>query len=313
MHRRTLLKSGLAAVAAGAVVGAAPAAATASRITEQRTARRGNFQLAYAPHFGMFQQHAGDDPVTQLEWAADQGFRAWEDNGMAGRPVAEQERIAQAMRRLGMKMGVFVANFGTAFGKKSFASNSPEMAENFLQDLRQAVEVAKRVDATWMTIVLGDHDPGMPEDHQHANAIAMLRRGAEIFAPHGLVMVMEPLNPWTDHPGMLLQRSSQAYMLCKAVASPSVKMLFDMYHQQVTEGNLIANIDRCWDEIAYFQIGDNPGRNEPGTGEVNYRNVFAHIHARGYQGVLGMEHGNSQPGRAGESAVVDAYRACDAF
>lgn len=316
MERRTLLKSGLAAAVAGAwsapLAAAAPAAdprADASRRGAGAAAPK--FSLAYAPHFGMFRHHAGEDPVAQLEWAAGQGFTAWEDNGMAGRPVEEQERIARAMERLGMRMGVFVANFGTAFGKRSFASNAPDMVENFLADLRRAVEVAKRVNAKWATIVLGDLDPGLTEDFQHANAIEMLKRGAEVFEPHGLVMVMEPLNPWTDHAGMLLQRSGQAYMLCKAVGSPSVKILFDAYHQQITEGNLIPNVDRCWDEIAYFQIGDNPGRNEPGTGEVNWRNVFAHVRARGFQGILGMEHGNSRPGKDGEAAVVAAYREAD--
>jgi sugar phosphate isomerase/epimerase len=85
-------------------------------------------------------------------------------------------------------------------------------------------------------------------------------------------------------------------LVCKAVASPACKILFDMYHQQIREGNLIPNIDLAWDEIAYFQIGDNPGRKEPGTGEVNYRNVFRHVHGKGYKGILGMEHGNSLPG-----------------
>jgi hydroxypyruvate isomerase len=173
--------------------------------------------------------------------------------------------------------------------------------------------VAKRVNARWMTIVLGDRDPGLELDFQHAHAIEMLKRGAEVFEPHGLVMVMEPLNPWTDHPGLLLAKVPQAHMLCKAVGSPSVKILFDIYHEQISEGNLIPNIDRAWDEIAYFQIGDNPGRNEPGTGEVNYKNVFRHVHGKGYTGVLGMEHGNSIAGADGERAVIEAYRAASAF
>ena len=109
-------------------------------------------------------------------------------------------------------------------------------------------------------------------------------------------MVLEPLNPWRDHPGLFLTKVPQAYMICQAVGSPSCKILFDIYHQQITEGNLIPNIDRAWDEIAYFQMGDNPGRKEPTTGEINYKNVFQHIHGKGYTGVMGMEHGNSKPG-----------------
>ncbi|HEX9793681.1 MAG TPA: TIM barrel protein [Planctomycetota bacterium] len=302
----------------GATAGAAAAALASPAFSQPQEHRDGHavaapFHLRYAPHFGMFRHLAGDDLVAQLEFAAGQGFRAWEDNSMAGRPVEEQARLATVMQRLGISMGVFVANFGTAFGKKSFASGSPDMLESFLADMRKAVEVAKRVDAKWCTIVLGDMDPGLAPEFQAANAIEMLKRGAEVCEPHGLVMVMEPLNPWHDHPGMFLQRIPQAFMLCKAVASPSCKILFDIYHQQITEGNLIPNIDRAWDEIGYFQIGDNPGRNEPGTGEIAYGNVFRYLHRKGWRGLLGMEHGNSLPGKEGEEAVLAAYRQADDF
>ena len=125
-------------------------------------------------------------------------------------------------------------------------------------------------------------------------------------------MVLEPLN-FRDHPGLFLTESPQAYKICKAVNSPSCKILFDIYHQQIQEGNLIPNIDKCWEEIAYFQIGDNPGRNEPTTGEINYSNIFKFIYSKGYEGVLGMEHGNSIKGIEGEKAVIDAYKKVDSF
>jgi len=123
--------------------------------------------------------------------------------------------------------------------------------------------------------------------------------------------VLEPLNTLTDHPGMFLTTSPQAYAICRAVNSPACKILFDCYHQQITEGNLIPNIDAAWDEIAYIQVGDNPGRNEPTTGEINYCTVFHHLHDKGYDGIVGMEHGQSTPGRAGEQAVIDAYVTSD--
>ena len=110
---------------------------------------------------------------------------------------------------------------------------------------------------------------------------------------------------------LFMRYSHQTYELCKAVNSPSCKILYDVYHMQWNEGNLLPHIDLCWDEIAYFQVGDNPGRKEPGTGEVNYRNVFRHIHGKGYRDVVGMEHGNARPGRDGERAVIDAYVAAD--
>jgi len=100
--------------------------------------------------------------------------------------------------------------------------------------------------------------------------------------------------------------------LCRAVDSPHLKILQDLYHLQVTEGNLIDNMNRSWDDIEYFQLGDNPGRAEPGTGEVNYRNVFKHIQSRGFTGILGMEHGNSKGGsKEGERSLINAYLAAD--
>ena len=311
MRRRELLKAAAsAALVAGPMTALAPVAAARALGAERRGAP---FRLAYAPHFGMFSQLAGDDLLAQLHFMADEGFTAFEDNGMAGRPVAEQESIAAALRERGLAMGVFVANFGTAFGKRSFTTGDPAHRQNFLDDLQRAVEVAQRVDARWMTVVLGDLEPRLELEYQAAHALDMLRAGAEIFEPHGLVMVIESLNPWRDHPGMFLSRIPQAYELCRAVASPAVKILDDLYHQQITEGNLIPNIDLAWDEIAYFQIGDNPGRNEPTTGEINFRNVFGHIHRKGYTGILGMEHGNSRGGPEGDRAVIDAYRWCDGF
>jgi hydroxypyruvate isomerase len=258
----------------------------------------------------MFKSSAGDDLVAQLDFMADQGFTALEDNGMRGRPVADQERIAATMARRGMAMGVFVAHT-IAWNEPGLASSDRAVRDGFLAQVRDSVAVAKRVRATWMTVVPGRVDPRLEMSYQTANVVEALKRAAAILEPHGLVMVLEPLNTLRDHPGQFLNRIPQAYLVCKAVASPACKILFDMYHQQITEGNLIPNIDLAWDEIAYFQVGDNPGRKEPGTGEVNYRNVFRHIHGKGYKGILGMEHGNSLPGREGEQAVIDAYVAAD--
>ena len=267
------------------------------------------FSLAYAPHFGMFRQTAGDDLVSQLDFMADEGFRALEDNDMRQRPVAEQERIAQAMRRLDMRMGVFVAHT-IHWREPNLASGDAAKREEFLAEIRSSVEVAKRVDATWMTVVPGHVDLRQHPDYQTAHVVETLRQASAILEPHGLVMVLEPLNP-RDHPGLFLKGMPQAFQICRAVDSPACKILDDLYHQQITEGNLIPNVDAAWDEIAYFQVGDNPGRREPTTGEINYTNVFAHIRERGFDGIIGMEHGNSRPGVEGERAVIDAYREVD--
>ncbi|MFY9233830.1 MAG: TIM barrel protein [Fimbriimonadaceae bacterium] len=300
-----MLKTGLAAGATLAV----PSISAATN--EIGTPQKGAFKLKYGPHFGMFENHAGKDPVDQLKFAADEGFRGWEENGMKGFSVGDQERIAKAMTDLKITMGVFVANGSTAWGN-GIPAGKKEDHEKFVAECKESVEVAKRVNAKWMTVVPGSVELRMDLGYQTANVIDLLRRGAEIFEPHGLIMVLEPLN-FRDHPNMLLTRVSQAFEICRAVNSPSCKILNDMYHTQIHEGNIIPNIDRGWSEIAAFQIGDNPGRNEPGTGEMNYRNIFRHIHSKGFQGVLGMEHGISRGGKEGERALIDAYRAADNF
>ena len=105
----------------------------------------------------------------------------------------------------------------------------------------------------------------------------------------------------------MLRGMPQAYMICRAVDSPSVKILDDLYHQQITEGNLIPNLDRSWSEIAYIQVGDNPGRKEPGTGEIGYRNVFRHLKRRGTPASSAWSTANASGGKEGERAVIDAY------
>ena len=310
MMRRDFLTAALSApLAAGAAANAEdrPQMQTAGGAA----AARRRFRLKYAPHFGMFRHHAGDDLFDQLKFAADEGFTAWEDNGMAGRSAPDQERLGRALKDLGMTMGVFVAH--AEWREPLYARGGTE-ARRQLQDLmRQAVEIAHRVDAKWCTVVPGLYDRGLEWDYQTTNVIDCLKAMCEICEPAGLVMVLEPLNPYRDHPGMFLSKIPQAYQICRAVNSPSCKILDDLYHQQVTEGNLIPNLDRAWDEIAYFQVGDNPGRREPTTGEINYRNIFRHLHAKGFQGIVGMEHGKSREGKAGERAVIDAYVACDDF
>lgn len=270
-----------------------------------------HFNLKYAPHIGMFKQHAGEDPVAQLEFMAAQGFTAFEDNEMRNRPIAQQEAMAKTMKKHNMTMGVFVAH-KIYWTEPNLASGKQAWRDEFLADIKSAIDVAKRVNATWMTVVPGHVDLRLDNDYQTANVIETLKLASAILEPHNITMVLEPLN-FSDHPGLFLTESPQAYQICKAVDSPSCKILFDIYHQQIQEGNLIPNIEKCWDEIAYFQIGDNPGRNEPTSGEINYKNVFKYIHSRGFKGVLGMEHGNSIEGKTGEQRVIDAYIESDQF
>ena len=303
MQRRTFFKSGSAAL-----LGASALGTTAFTSLNMKAP---NFQLKYAPHAGMFKHHAGNNILDQLNFMADMGFTAFEDNGMKNRPIAEQEQMAKVMAKRGIDMGVFVAH-KIYWKEPNLASGQQDWRDEFLGQIKESVEVAKRVNATWMTVVPGHLDLRLDMGYQTANVVEALKQAAAILEPHNLVMVLEPLN-FRNHPGLFLTKAAQSYNICKAVNSPACKILFDIYHQQIQEGNLIPNIENCWDEIAYFQIGDNPGRNESTTGEINYKNVFKYIHSKDFKGILGMEHGNSQSGKEGENAVIAAYVASDRF
>ena len=307
MRRRNFIKTSLIASAIPTVAGFLYSQSNSNRIKKSDP-----FNLLYAPHFGMFNQHSGSDLVDQIQFMYDMGFRSLEDNGMKERSLSDQKRIAKIMNKLDMKMGVFVAH-KIHWDFPNLTSGDKKYQDQFVKDIKDSIDVAKRVNAKWMTVVPGYVDLGKEMAYQTANVIEALRRACEVLEPHDLVMVLEPLNWWKNHAGQFLREIPQAYEICRSVNSPSCKILFDIYHQQISEGNLIPNIDKTWKEIAYFQIGDNPGRKEPTTGEINYKNIFKHIYKKGYKGILGMEHGNSKTGKAGELAVIDAYRKVDSF
>ncbi|PWT78486.1 MAG: xylose isomerase [Bacteroidetes bacterium] len=304
MQRRKFFKQSLYAG------GAALAGVT---FTDQGFAQKADarpFHLNYAIHDGMFKNSAGNNFLDQIQFAYDNGFRSIEDNGMMDRPADQQEKIGSKLASLNMKMGVFVHGFDHWPVSTSLCSGNKEWRDKFLDYTKRAVDVSKRCQGKLVTVVPGNFERKLPIGYQTAHVIESLRRAAEILEPHQIVMVLEPLS---DTPDLFLRYPDQAFAICKAVNSPSCKILFDIFHMQRNVGDLISNIDLAWEEIAYFQIGDNPGRNEPGTGEINYKNIFRHLYQKGYQGILGMEHGNSIPGKEGELALIKAYREVDNF
>jgi hydroxypyruvate isomerase len=274
------------------------------------------FALKFAPHLGilrtdrpLFVNHAGPDPIDQLRFIAEQGFRAVEDNRLPDRPKDIQERMGAEMARLGIEMGCFVA-FGRE-NRPTFVRNDAETRAHILDQVDAALAVAKRVGGKWITTVCGLPDPELPWPYQFANVIDNLRFCAERAHNAGVTLILESTNR-RAMPGILISSIKDAYLAVRGVASPGLKLLFDVGHVQVEDGDLIKNMERCWDEIAYFQLADNPGRREPGSGEINFVNLLRRIHRKGYQGILGMEHLVSGTGRAGEEAVIRAYEALSA-
>lgn len=307
MNRRKFLANGIGAAAALSLAGPGRAAAAFQAKAPQKP---GKFKLKYAPSLGQFKQHSGDDPIAQIKFIADEGFAAVFDNGIMGRSIPQQEAIAKELEQRGMILGPFVLY--ADFKVESFVKKDKDTRDMLLKRMEEGVETSKRVNTKWALVVPGRFNLSLNWDYQTANVIENLRFCMDVCAPAGLILVLEPLNP-KDHSGLFLSKIPQAYEICKAVNSPSCKIVDDIYHQQITEGNLIPNIDMAWDEIAAFHLGDSPGRKEPTTGEINYKNIFKHLSQKGYQGVLCMEHGQSQPGKVGERAVIDAYRWCDSF
>ena len=303
MERRDFLKAGVVA-AGGTLTRGALAACEVDRPAATRP-----FKLNYAPHFGMFKHVAGNSFLDQIEFAADQGFTAWEDRAMKARPTRLQQAIARTMESAGMQMGAFEATPPL----RDFPLIRPDngLWEGVLRDIRESVEVAKRVNAKWMTVVLpGRYDVSCDWGRQRAHCIELLlllKRCCQILEPHDLVIVLETAG------GSAVRPAEQAYQMCKAVGSPACKILFDICQRQNTQRDLISSIDHTWSEIGYFHCRDNPGRQEPGTGTSDYRHVFRHLHSRGFSGIVGMEHGNTAPGCAGDLAVVESYVQVDRF
>lgn len=272
---------------------------------------KSRINMKFAPHIGlsssedvMFPHHAARDPIDQIKFIADQGFAGIEDNFLKLRPIDVQEKIGKELVKHNLEMGCFVNNL--IFDRPTFVSDSTETKEILLQQLRETIEVAKRVNGQYVTTLSGVLDPSLDRDYQTANMITNLKYCAEIAESAGIILGIEAITgKWWQ--GTFVTTIPHAYLIVKAVNSPAVKLVFDTFQVQMEGGDIINHIDRVWDEIACFQIADVPNRTEPNSGEINYVNILKHIQAKGYDGLIEMEHSISQPGKAGEEKVLEFY------
>jgi hydroxypyruvate isomerase len=191
-------------------------------------------------------------------------------------------------RELGLTAAQFSASPVKGFGH-GITNPDPSRREEFEEEIRSAVGVAKKLGVKKLCVVAGEETKGYSRDEQTRAVIAALKAGAQIVEPEGITIILEPLNILVDHPRQLVVHSAEAAEILKAVGSPNVKMLFDIYHQQISEGNLTGNIRKYHELIGYFQMADHPGRHEPTTGEINYPFVLRTIHDVGYSDPIGME------------------------
>ncbi len=281
-------------LAAGAL---APAAAAAPKYS---------YRLRYAPHVS----NRDVDHHRQLEVFADQGFKAFEFNGLPKLSNSEIAALAKTKERLGLAMGVFVINRG---GWKPSALVDRKFHGDFLADVKRAVEIHKIIGNECATATSGLGIDTLSYTQQTTNCIEALKRAGELVEKTKMVIVLEPLNIRVDHAGYFVVMSKHGAEIIANVNHPNVKLLFDIYHQQISEGNVINHLRQHWAQIGYLQAGDVPGRKEPGTGEINYQNVFKAVHGLGYQGIIGMEHGWTKPGIAGMVEGFAQYQKADGW
>jgi len=220
--------------------------------------------------------------LTRLGYDAFEMFD-WRNPSLLETFVQEKKKVPLACATLVANKGVEARGCGLV---------NPREREGFLEQISLSVEAAKKVDSKRLVVLTGNELGGLPRSEQMANAVAALRQAAPLLEKAGVTAVVEVLNTYVDHAGYFLYYMRDAADLIDRVGSPNVKILCDLYHVQIMEGNLILNIRTHIDRIGHFHIGDHPGRHEPGTGEVNYRNVFRAIYDLGdrYQGYAALEY-----------------------
>jgi len=274
--------------------------------------------LRYAPHLGyrppfqpLFAALAGsDDPLDQIRFAADNGFAGVLYAAARGRPPAEQERVGEALAARGLEAGCILYTTFDQLRNTSWASDSTEARGWIAAELAQAIEAARRVGARRLA-VLGGADPQRPIACQHAAFVQNLRRAADIAGRAGLTLCLETLSR-KSVPGMLLQHMPDALAVARAVDHPAVRLIFDTSHVQVMDGDLLFHLEQAWDSIAIVQLADNPGRLEPGTGEIHFESVLRFLARRGYRGLVELEHGWQEAGLESERRGLANLRRLDA-
>lgn len=192
------------------------------------------------------------------------------------------DSLEKAVKETGLKVA--------GFGQKRASLVDPDERGLFLANLKETIEVAKRFDCSTLIVTVGDELPGRTRQEQIESITEGLKQSAPLLEKAGITAVVEPLNILVNHKGYFLAMSSEAFDIIDNVGSPNVRVLFDIYHQQITEGNLIANIRANIGKIGHFHVADVPGRNDPGTGEINYYNVFKAIAETGYDKYVGLEY-----------------------
>ena len=225
----------------------------------------------------------------QMALVADAHYQGFEfGNWRAADPAA----ITPLKNKLGIECACIVGNRNV--NPPGMTLTDPRDREGFLAEIKASTEAAKRFETKRMVVLTGNEVAGMSRGAQHKNIVEGLKAAHEIVAPAGITMILEPLNTLVDHKGYYLNHTPEAFEIVREVDSPNLKILFDIYHVQIMDGNLIDTIRKNMGAIGHFHVGDVPGRHEPGTGEIDYSNVFKAIQSTGFKGFVAMEYNPSK-------------------
>lgn len=269
--RRTFLGATTAATVA---VGLAPRSTDANEVTKPGQTPNTKFAVNVEMWFG------NKSFLNKIDLAADMGFPAIEFWPFENKPVVE---AAKRLKERGLDVSQFTA---WGFGREL---NHPEYDHAPFEDkIKKSCDVADALNCSLFTVVVGNDIPGISKEDMHAAAVRGLKRVAPLCEARKKTIIIEPMNP-RDHPGHCLYGSQDAIAICEAVGSPNVKINWDLYHMQIVEGDLCMNLREGFEQVGYLQLADNPGRHEPGTGEINYTRVFQEIKDLGYEGYVGLE------------------------
>jgi hydroxypyruvate isomerase len=272
-----------------------------------------NWKMRFAPHIGlfspdtpMFANSVGSlDPVAHIDFIASHGFAGIEDNALLLRSPEDHDRIGEALVRHGMEMGCFAFDPGH-WTESLFARTDSDTQAHLASELATAAEAAARTGGRCITVLSG-RDPMVPLAIQLQAMAENLRRLVPMAEKAGLTLLIEPLSQW-DFPGMLINDMHDAYAVVRSVNSPAVRLLFDVFHVQAMNGDLIRNLDRTYDVVGMVQIADCPRRSEPGTGEINFVNFLRHLQAKGYDRLVELEFAVTGEGIDGENAALAMIR-----
>ena len=276
-----------------------------------------SWALRYAPHLGyrppfepLFAASGGADRLSQIDFAADLGFAGMLCAAARSWAPEEQARVGAALARRGLAAGCMLYTTFDKLRWPAWGESSPASREEIARELAAGIDAARRIGATRLAIV-GGADARQPMPPQRAAFVDNLRFAADLAQAAGVVLCLETLNR-RSVPDMLLHHIDDACAVVKAVARPEVRMIFDTAHVQAMDGDLLSRLDATWDAIEIVQIADNPGRTEPGSGDIDFHGVWRELAYRGYRGLVELEHGWSQPGHDSERRGIDMLRRLDA-